>query len=67
VDLNLYVVEVVARQRLAELRAMADARAASRMAPQPRPLRVTTGLALQRFGAWMAGAGALERPRAEAR
>jgi hypothetical protein len=60
VDLNVYVVEVLARQRLEELRAMRSAHRAA--ATASRPFRVTAGLALQRLGVWVSGEARLPQP-----
>jgi hypothetical protein len=60
VDLNVYAVEVLARQRLEELRAMSAAHRAA--AAASRPFRVVAGLALQRLGAWMAGTARFPQP-----
>ena len=67
-DLNAYLVEVLAAQRLAELRAMASRTVARRALAAPsRPLRVVAGHALLRLGAWLAGPGASLAARSEVR
>lgn len=57
-DVNLYVLETLARDRLAELRAGAEIHGWARgAAPARRPVRVSVGLALIRLGTWAAGPG----------
>ena len=55
-DVNLYVLERLARDRLAELRAGAVAHGWARAAVRARrPIRVSVGLALIRVGTWAVG------------
>lgn len=55
-DVNSYVIEMIARQQLAELRADAERQVQVRAAAGPaRPLRVTLGLTLIRVGTWALG------------
>jgi hypothetical protein len=57
-DLNLYALELLARDRLARARAEARIRALviTREAPVPRVgVRVRLGLALMRLGRWLRG------------
>jgi hypothetical protein len=61
-DMNPYVIEMVAHHQLAELRAGAELQSQLRAAAAPRrPLRVTLGLALIRAGTWTIGR-ALQSP-----
>ena len=55
-ELNAYALEVVAHERLRELRSLAERRdRAQSAAPAARPLRVALGLALIRLGSWTLG------------
>ncbi|HSE04075.1 MAG TPA: hypothetical protein VLK35_07980 [Methylomirabilota bacterium] len=66
-DGNIYAVEMIAAQRLADLRA-AGARAALIESAGPRPGLVSAaGVALIRAGQWLAGSEALARPNARVR
>ena len=57
-DVNLYVLEALSRDRLAELRAGAAAHGLARgVVPPRRQLRVGVGLALIRLGTWALGRG----------
>jgi hypothetical protein len=57
-DVNLYVLEALSRDRLAELRAGAAAHGLTRaVVPLRRRLRVGVGLALIRLGTWALGRG----------
>jgi hypothetical protein len=56
VDVNLYVLEALSRDRLAELRAGAEAHGCAQAAARARrPIRVSLGLALIRLGTWATG------------
>jgi hypothetical protein len=56
-DLNEYLVILMARERMAEAQAAAARDALLRAArPARRPARVQLGLALIRFGRWILGA-----------
>ena len=55
-DMNEYALEVLARERLAELRANGErVSEAKRGRPAPRPLRVAVGHALIRMGRRLQG------------
>ena len=57
-DVNLYALEALTRDRLAELRAGAELHGQIHGAVAiRRPLRVTFGLTLIRVGIWALGAG----------
>ena len=57
-DLNLYALDVLSRDRLAALRADAEVHAHLRATARARrPLRVSVGLALIRVGTWALGPG----------
>ena len=57
-DVNLYVLEALSRDRLAALRAGAAAHGLARgVVPPRRQLRVGVGLALIRLGTWALGRG----------
>ena len=57
-DVNLYALEALSRDRLAELRAGAAAHGLARgVLPPRRQLRVGVGLALIRLGTWALGRG----------
>ncbi|MBI2216643.1 MAG: hypothetical protein HYU51_05040 [Candidatus Rokubacteria bacterium] len=56
--MNVYLLEVVARARLAELRALSAEHARAAAARPPRPLlREVVGRALIRAGTWIAAPG----------
>jgi hypothetical protein len=54
-DMNAYVMEVLSRHQLEELRAGAERQSQLREIAPARPLRVTLGLALIRLGTWALG------------
>jgi len=54
-DMNVYCLHVLTRQRLSELRAEANAIALSELAHPRTPLRVVFGQALVRLGTRLAG------------
>jgi|SoiMethySBSTD1v2_1073268.scaffolds.fasta_scaffold3441348_2 hypothetical protein len=54
-DLNLYALEVLSREHLAELRADAERQDRVRRVTRAAPLRVVLGLALIRAGSWTLG------------
>jgi len=55
-DMNLYALEVMARQQIAERHAGAALYELARAATTPRrPLRIAVGLALIRLGTWALG------------
>ena len=61
-DMNNYVLEVVVRDRLAEMRARGEQSARIRAAsPEPRSLRVVIGLALIHLGRRLHGAAESSR------
>ena len=54
--MNIYLDELIARERIADARAEAAQLALLRdLSPTPRPMRVAFGRALIRVGHWMAG------------
>jgi hypothetical protein len=57
-DMNVYLVEWWAKERLGEIRAAMEREQLAEALRQRLPLRVTLGLALIRFGQRMRGDGA---------
>jgi hypothetical protein len=54
--MNVYLHELIARERIAEARAQAAQLAlVQSLSPAPRPIRVAFGRALIRVGHWVAG------------
>ena len=54
-ELNAYALEVVAHERLRELRSLAERRDRAQSAAPAAPLRAALGLALIRLGSWTLG------------